>query len=128
MRRLALLAVLCSAGAQAQSIEPGEWEFVTENVTPGLPRAQPSAARLCLDKAQAKDPMYWNHGARLPADCRITTQRLGPRAAWEMECPSSGLRGAGEATLSSGSLQSELRLSGGIRAQTRGRRLGPCKP
>ncbi len=125
----ALALVVGCTGVQAQSLEPGEWEFVSEIATPGLPRPQPSGYRACLSREQAKDPLHWGRGARLPSDCRVTTMKLGPdTASWELECPSSGLTGAGQARYFSGSMESEMQLAGGVRSKTKGRRLGPCKP
>lgn len=125
----ALALVVGCTGVQAQSLEPGEWEFVSEIATPGLPRPQPSGYRACLSREQAKDPLHWGRGARLPSDCRVTTMKLGPdTASWELECPSSGLTGAGKARFFSGSMESEMQLAGGVRSKTKGRRLGPCKP
>ncbi len=130
MRFLATLAlILGCASAQAQSLEPGEWEFVSEIATPGLPRPQPSGYRACLAREQAKDPLHWGRGAHLPSDCRVATLKLGPdTASWELECASSGLKGAGKARFFNGSMESELQLAGGVRTKTRGRRLGPCNP
>ncbi len=128
--RWALLALaVLSLGAHAQRMEPGEWEFVSEIATPGLPRPQQSGYRACLTPEQARDPMYWGRGAQVPSDCRVSTLKLGPDStSWELECPASGMRGAGKAQISRGSMQSELRLSGGVHTKTRGRRAGPCNP
>jgi hypothetical protein len=125
---LLVLAVL-SLSAHAQRMEAGEWEFVSEIATPGLPRPQQSGYRACLTREQARDPMYWGRSAQVPSDCRVSTVKLGPDStSWALECPASGMRGAGKAQISRGSLQSELRLSGGIHTKTRGRRVGPCNP
>jgi hypothetical protein len=110
-------------------MEEGEWEFVSEIATPGLPRPQQSGYRACLTREQAKDPMHWGRSAQVPSDCRVSTLKLGPDAtSWELECPASSMRGAGRAQISRGSMSSELRLTGGIHTKTRGRRLGPCNP
>ncbi len=110
-------------------MEPGEWEFVSEVDMPGLPRPQQSGYRACLTSAQARDPMFWGRSARVPSDCRVTTLKLGPDyASWELDCPASGMRGAGRAQISRNSMSGELKLSGGVRTKTRGRRLGPCNP
>ena len=110
-------------------MEAGEWEFVSEIATPGLPRPQQSGYRACLTHEQARDPLYWGRAAQVPSDCRVRTLKLSPDStSWELECPASGMRGAGKAQISRGSMQSELRLSGGIHTKTRGRRLGPCNP
>jgi len=126
---LAFALVFCALGVHAQQLEPGEWDFVSRIDMPGLPRPQESGYRTCLAPAQAKDPLQWGRAAQVPADCRVTTLKLGPdTAAWELECPSSGMRGAGKARFGRGSMQSELQLSGGVRSKTEGRRLGPCNP
>jgi hypothetical protein len=128
VRWLALLA-LASSSAIAQSLAPGEWEFVSDIAMPGLPRPQQSASLACLAREQAKDPMHWGRGAHLPSDCRVVSQKLGPEAtSWQLECPASGMKGAGKAQIGSSTMTSELQLSGGVRVQTRGQRRGPCKP
>lgn len=125
----ALLLVLAAGGAYAQQLEPGEWEFVSDIAMPGLPRPQQSGSRSCLTPEQSKDPLQWGRGAQVPSDCRVTTLKLGPDAvSWDMECPVSGMRGAGKARIGRGSVASELQMTGGVRIKTQGRRLGPCKP
>jgi len=114
--------------ASAQSLEPGEWEFISEIAMPGLPRPQQSGYRDCLTREQAKDPMFWGRSATVPSDCRVSTLKLGPDyTSWELECPASNLRGAGKAQISRNNMTSELKLSGGVHTKTRGQRLGPCK-
>jgi hypothetical protein len=129
VRALVLALAFVTAGAHAQRMDEGEWAFVSEIAMPGLPRPQQSASRACLTREQARDPLFWSPGARLPADCRVTTVKLGPDAtSWALDCPASGMRGAGKAQLSRGSLSSELQVTGGLRTKTRGQRLGPCTP
>jgi hypothetical protein len=129
LRTLVALLVFFAASAHAQRMEEGEWEFVSEIVMAGLPRPQQSATVACLSREQARDPLHWTPGARLPADCRVSTMKLGPDAtAWELECQISNMRGAGKAQISRGSMSSELKLTGGVVTKTRGRRLGACKP
>lgn len=130
MRAFALLLLAVSAtSVQAQRMQAGEWEFVSGIVMPGLPRPQQSGYRTCLTREQAKDPMNWGRGAQLPSDCRVSTLELGPdHASWELECPASGMRGAGRAQISRNGMQGELKMTGGVLTKTRGRRLGPCKP
>ena len=50
MRTLALLLALVAGAAQAQRMEEGEWEFVSEVAVPGLPRPQQSGYRACLTR------------------------------------------------------------------------------
>ena len=129
MRIALLLLAFFTASAQAQRMAEGEWEFVSEIAMAGLPRPQQSGYRACLTRVQARDPMYWGRSALLPSDCRVSSMKLGPDdTSWELDCPASNMRGAGRARLSRGSMSSELKLSGGVRTKTRGRRLGPCKP
>jgi hypothetical protein len=129
MRGLVLLLALFAASAHAQRMEEGEWEFVSEIAMPGLPRPQQSGYRACLTREQARDPMYWGRSAQVPSDCRVTTLKLGPDyTSWELDCPASGMRGAGRAQISRNSMSSELKLTGGVVTKTRGQRLGPCKP
>jgi len=130
MRALGLLLLAASSvGAQAQRMEEGGWNFVSEIVMPGLPRPQQSASTACLSREQARDPLHWSPGARLPSDCRVSTLKLGPDAtAWELECPRSGMRGAGKAQISRGGMSSELEMTGGVVTKSRGQRVGPCKP
>jgi hypothetical protein len=138
-RRLALHALgllaaaalaLASPGARAQQVEPGEWEFVTDVAMPGLPRPQQAGQRTCLTRETARDPLRWS-AHPLPSDCRVASMKLGPDAvSWEMDCPASRMRGAGQARFGRGSLSAETQLGGGasvdMRTRTQGRRLGPC--
>ena len=132
MRLLAAAAcMLVSGSALAQQVDPGEWEFVTEIAVPGLPLPQQAGMRMCLTREQARDPINWTAHRSQPADCRITSLKLGPdTVSWAMECPESGMRGAGKARLGRGSLDAELQIGGGnsvdMRTRTQGRRLGPC--
>jgi hypothetical protein len=129
MRGLVVCLALLATSAHAQRMEAGEWEFVSEIVVPGLPQPRQSGYRACLNAEQARDPMYWGRGARVPSDCRVTTLKLGPDyTSWELECPASSMRGAGRAQISRNNMSSELKLTGGVTTKTRGRRLGPCKP
>lgn len=109
-------------------MEPGQWEFVSAAGLPGMPPQQ-AASSACLSREQARDPLQWSQGARLPSDCRVATLKLGPdHTSWALECPVSAMRGAGRAQISRNSMQSELKLTGGVTTKTRGRRVGPCKP
>ena len=128
------MSVAC-CGAQAQQLEPGEWDFVTTIAVPGLPRPQQSGYRSCLTREQAKDPLQWGRNPQQPADCHVTTLKLGPDStSWEMQCPSSGMRGVGTARFGRGSMESEVRLGSAsgssmqMRTKTSGRRLGDCNP
>ena len=128
MRVLAVLLALVATAAQAQRMEPGEWEFVSEIAMPGLPRPQQSGYRTCLTHEQARDPMFWGRSATVPSDCKVTSVKLGSDyTSWEMDCPVSNMRGAGRAQISRNNMSSELKLSGGVHTRTRGLRLGPCK-
>jgi len=125
------LALACS-GVHAQQVEPGEWDFVTDVATPGLPRPQQSGLRTCLTREGTRDPLRWS-AHRLPADCRVASMKLGPdTVSWEMECPASRMRGSGKARTPGGSLTAETQLGGvasvDMRTKTQGRRLGPCTP
>jgi hypothetical protein len=133
MRHLLTASLLAASAplAQAQQMDPGEWEFVTTITMPGLPRPQQSGYRTCITREQAKDPMHWGRGPQQPADCRATTLKLGPQGtSWEMQCPSTGMRGTGRARFGRGSMESETQLGGGasvdMRMKTQGRRVGPC--
>lgn len=129
---LALAIAAVSGGAFAQQLEPGEWEFSSSLSAPGMPRPTPTGYRICITREQARDPMRWGANPNQPADCRATTLKLGPDSvSWEMECPSSGMRGVGKARISRGSMESETQIGAGrsveLRTRTQGRRLGPCK-
>lgn len=135
MRALVALALsLACCSALAQQLEPGEWDFATTVTAPGLPKPTSTGSRTCITKEQSRDPTRWGSNPQQPADCRVTTLKLGPDSlSWEMECPGSGMRGAGKARLGRGSMESEVQLGsrvGGIdlRMKTSGRRLGPCNP
>ena len=130
---LALLVLAVAAPALSQALEPGEWDFATTTTAPGLPKAVSTGYRTCITKEQSRDPMRWGSNPQQPADCRVTTMRLGPDStSWDMECPGSGMRGAGKARFGRGGMESEVQLgsaAGGIdlRMKTSGRLLGPCK-
>jgi hypothetical protein len=66
VRGLVLLLALVATSPQAQRMEAGEWEFVSEIVMPGLPRPQQSGYRACLTREQARDPLYWGRSATVP--------------------------------------------------------------
>lgn len=130
---LAWALVVVAGGALAQQLEPGEWEFSTSLNAPGMPRPTPTGYRSCITREQAKDPMRWGANPNQPADCRARTLKLGPDSvSWEMECPSSGMRGTGKARIGRGSMESETQIGTGrsveLRTRTQGRRLGPCQP
>ena len=129
MKFLLLLLACVATAAHAQRMEEGNWEFVTEIATPGLPRPQQAGKQACLTRDQARDPLHWAGATRLPSDCRVGTLKLGPDyTSWELECPASGMRGAGRSQISRNSMSSELELTGGVRTKTRGQRLGRCTP
>jgi len=131
---LAFALVFSASGAQAQQLEPGEWDFATTVTAPGLPKPSATGYRTCITREQSRDPTRWGSNPQQPADCRVTTLKLGPDStSWDMECPGSGMRGAGKARFGRGSMESEVQLGsprGGVdlRMKTSGRRLGPCKP
>jgi hypothetical protein len=130
---LAFALTFYALGVQAQQLEPGEWDFATTVTAPGLPRPTQTGMRTCVTKEQSRDPTRWGSNPQQPADCRVTTLKLGPDTlSWEMECAGSGMRGAGKARFGRNSVESEVQLgspAGGIdlRMKTSGRRLGPCK-
>ena len=129
MKFLLLLLACVATAAHAQRMEEGNWEFVTEIATPGLPRPQQADKQACLTRDQARDPLHWAGATRLPSDCRVGTLKLGPDdTSWDFECPGSGMRGAGRAQISRNHMSSDLELTGGLRTKTRGQRLGPCTP
>ena len=129
MKFLLLFLACVATAAHAQRMEAGEWAFVTEIATPGLPRPQQAGKQACLTRDQARDPLHWAGATRLPSDCRVGTLKLGPDVtSWDFECPVSGMRGAGRAQVSRNSMSSELELTGGVRTKTRGQRRGPCNP
>lgn len=135
--RLSAMLSSCAAGilicgsAEAQQVEPGEWDFVTDVAVPGLPRPQQAGIRTCLTRETARDPLRWS-AHPLPSDCRVASMKLGPDAvSWEMDCPASRMRGVGKARMGAASLTAETQLGGGasvdMRTKTQGRRLGPCQ-
>ena len=131
---LSLVLAFAALGAQAQQLDPGEWDFATTATAPGLPRPTSTGVRVCITQELSKDPLRWGSSPQQPADCRVTALKLGPDTlGWDMECPGSGMRGAGKARFGRGSMESEVQLGstvGGVdlRMKTSGRRLGPCKP
>ena len=127
MRAGILALALAAVSAHAQRMDAGEWEFVSEVALPGMPPQQ-TAYRSCLTAAQARDPLSWDPSQRLPSDCQVSEKLAPGGVSWEIECPTSGMRGAGKAQFSASSASSELKMTGGVVTKTRGNRVGPCKP
>lgn len=136
MKKLLTFAILSAAAvsAQAQQLEPGEWEFTTTVTSPAFPKPQQHTLKQCVKKEEAGDPSKWASGGQ-KSDCKVTPGATsGGSTSWEMSCPSSGMKGKGTVKISGSNMESTLQMSGDMKGQkfemqstTTGRRLGACK-
>ena len=124
---------LAALGAQAQRMEPGEWEFTNTMSSPKLPKPQTMTIKRCITKEDVTDPARWQ--GKPESDCKVTpTGKTGESYSWEMSCPKSGMRGAGTTRYGKGTVEGETQMSSSSKGQPfematkmNGRRLGPCK-
>ena len=130
----AVLLALC-APAFGQSLEPGEWEFTSSSSSPLLPKPQTATVRQCVKKEDADNPERWMGQQAKKNDCTFTPgKKTADSISWEMHCPKSNMRGSGTAKVGSGTVESDMRMTGEVQGRkfeiaTRmtGKRLGPCK-
>jgi hypothetical protein len=135
MLTLALALALAAAPAFAQSLEPGEWQFDTTMTMAGMAKPQTSSVQRCLKKDEAADAERWTGRQLSHSDCKLTmADKTAASARWTLECPKSGMRGTGSATIGHGTMASDQKMTGEMRGQpfemnikTTGKRLGPCK-
>ena len=124
-----------SAGAAAQGLEPGEWEFTSTMTSAMLPKPQTMQFRHCIKKEDADNPERWMGQKQRETDCKFTPLRKsGDGYSWEMNCPKSNMKGSGTVRMGQGTMQSEMRMSGDAKGQKfemstkmSGKRLGACK-
>ena len=136
-RILPVLALLLAAApALAQSLEPGEWRFDTTMAMEGMAKPQTSSVQRCITKDEAADAERWTGRQLAQSDCKLTMKnKTASGASWTLDCPRSGMRGTGTATIGRGTMTSEQRMTGQLSGKpfemdirTSGKRLGPCKP
>ena len=135
--RFALLAALAltSIPAAAQTMEPGEWQFINTTTSPILPKPQTTTLTQCVSQEDAADPTRFT--AQGPAaDCEVKqVSRTAESYSWTVSCPKQGMRGAGKARFGPGTVESEMQMTlegqGGekmeLHSVTKARHLGPCK-
>ena len=137
-RLLLVAAALWSAlPAQAQDIQPGQWELSVQTDAAGTAHSQ--TIRQCLSEADARDPgrllMSTGGGAM---GCALANQRRSSgHIDFSVSCsagPGIGGRGSVDYTPTTlqGSLSLEFRgegaaaLPGGLSSRLSGRRVGSC--
>jgi hypothetical protein len=132
---VAFALCLACAPAFGQALEPGQWQFDSTMTSPALPTPQANTVQRCITKDDSQDPEKWMGRTVKDTDCKVTMkEKTATRAAWELDCPKSGMRGAGSARLGRGTVESEQSMSGELQGRkfemllkTTGKRLGPCK-
>jgi hypothetical protein len=136
MRRYAVVALfLAAASADAQTMQPGEWEFTSTLSSPILPQPQVSTINECISEADAKDPTRFS-GRDQAQGCTVTPGARGADSfSWTLSCPQQGMTGTGRISFGPGMIVSDVRMTVAAQGQTMemqsrttGRRLGPCKP
>ena len=129
----ASMLAFATLAANAQQMEPGEWEFTNTMSSPALPQPQTMTMKQCVTSKMAGDPAGWQ--PRPESDCTVTPKgKSGDSVSWEISCPKSGMKGSGTARLGKGTVESETKMTMSGQGQnfdmttkTRGRLLGPCK-
>ena len=136
--RTVLFAALTAAGfpAQAQTMQPGEWEFTTTMTSPVMQQPQVGSTTKCVSKTEADDPASFMGGDN-SAGCALTRGASNPGSYnWTIACEKQGVSGEGKASYGPNKIESEIRMTvalkeGGQQIQmtnrTVGRLLGPCK-
>ena len=135
--RIFAVSALASAWmpALAQGLQPGQWEFTNTMQMSGAPKPQVMTTQRCVTKQESEDPEKWMGKKADQADCKVTVKnKTATSASWEISCPKSGMRGTGTARISSGTMESDQRMTGDMQGKkfemqirTTGKRLGPCK-
>ena len=136
--RIVLFAALAAAGlrAQAQTMQPGEWEFTTTMTSPMMQQPQVGSTSKCVSKVEADDPASFMGGDNA-AGCAITRGASSPGSYnWTIACEKQGVSGTVKASYGPNKIESEISMTvalkeGGQQIQmtnrTIGRLLGPCK-
>ncbi|MBC7803380.1 MAG: DUF3617 family protein [Candidatus Parcubacteria bacterium] len=127
-----ILAAACVPAA-GQTMEPGEWEFRTVTTSSMIPAPQTDTRVQCVSPEDARDPTRFTSRNEI-AGCSITPGELSAGTfEWTVQCQ-QGLRGTGKAIIAGATIEGEMRMNVDLQgvkmeitAQTRGRRLGPCK-
>ena len=135
MRTLAcLLLMSVCVPALGQEMQPGEWQFTTTMTMPGMPQPQVMNHSRCVTKEDS-DPSRLADRQQGKSDCKVSgMKKSGGTQSWEVNCPSTGMRGTGTARVTATTVDSEMRLAGDMGGQkfemhnkTTGKRLGDCK-
>jgi hypothetical protein len=132
-RLIGSMLALSAAGALAQQMEPGEWEFTSTMSSAMLPKPQSMTMKRCITGEDVKDPARWQ--GKPETDCKMTPKgKSGDSYSWEMSCPKSGMRGNGTVRYGKGTVESETRMVSSQQGKSfemltrmKGRRVGPCK-
>ena len=127
------MLALAAAGALAQQMEPGEWEFTNTMTSAMLPKPQSMTVKKCITKDDTSDPTRWQ--GKPETDCKMMPKgKSGDSFSWEMSCPKSGMRGTGKVRYGKGTVESETKVFSSQQGKSfemltkmTGRRLGPCK-
>ena len=127
-----LIAFAC-AGAHAQKMEPGQWEFTSTTSSPKTPKPHTMTIKQCITKADVTDPAHFQ--GKLEPDCKVTPKgKTGDSYAWEMSCAKSGMKGSGTTRYGKGTVEGETKITGSSKGQPfemttkmKGRRVGACK-
>jgi hypothetical protein len=132
-----VFAFLLAAGMPAlgQGLEPGEWEFSSTMTSPMFPKPQSMNFKHCIKKEDADNPERWMGQKQRETDCKFTPlKKSGDGYSWEMNCPTSNMKGSGTVRIGQGTMQSDMRMSGDAKGQKfemhtkmSGKRLGACK-
>ena len=136
MQRTLACAVLAAASlsAAAQSMEPGEWQFVTTMTSPMMPKPQTSTITQCVSKQEADDPTRFT-AKEEASDCVVTPGvRTASSYTWTVSCPKQGMSGKGSARFSRGTVESDVQVTMegqgqkmDMRTTMSGRHVGPCR-
>jgi hypothetical protein len=135
MTRRAIVVAVCItslAAPCAQAMDPGEWQMTQTTTSPALPGPQTATQKQCIRPGQAEDPSRLM--SDMPQGCKVTVrQKTAGGYAWDMACPSEGMRGTGSVTFTATTMQGEVKATveqGGQKfemlTKMSGRRLGAC--
>lgn len=132
---LPLLAAFGLAGAaEAQEMEPGEWQFNSTVTSPMFPGPQTTTITRCVRKEDTADPSRWM-GNQPDQECKTTLgARSGESQSFEFACPKSGMKGKGTVRYGRGAIETDMQVAGNVQGQAfemrtkmTGKRLGACK-
>lgn len=130
---LFFVVAAASLPAAAQTMEPGEWEFRTVTSSSQIPAPHTETRTECVTPEEARDPTRFT-SRNETAGCTVTPgARTASTYAWTVQCE-QGMRGTGKASFAGATIEGDMRMNVDLQgmkmeftAQTKGRRLGPCK-